>query len=73
MNAQSSLMDAKLSPTLIFALMQQSYSTKGFISNCYAMLIGEYLESFPSSAGKKWEKDMGAIPGDQLEKALEAV
>lgn len=47
-------LNAKLSPTPIFAFLQQSYSTKGFISNCYAMLIGESLESFSSSACEKW-------------------
>lgn len=53
--------------------MQQSHSTKGLISNCYGRLLGVYLESCPSSACERWERDLGDIPGYQWEDALEAV
>lgn len=53
--------------------MQQSCSTKGFISNCYAMLLGVYLESFPSTACERWEADVSEISGNQREESLEAV
>lgn len=62
-----------LSPTPLFALLQQSQSTKGFISNCYAMLLGVYLGRYPNSACERWKRDVGDIPGEQWEEALEAV
>lgn len=53
--------------------MQQSSSTKGFISNCYASLLGVYLERYHSSVCNKWVMDVGDISGDQWEEALENV
>lgn len=71
--AQRSLKAFEMSPTPIFNYMQQSSCTKGFISNCYTMLLGVYLENFPNSACEKWERDVGDISGDLWEEAPEAV
>lgn len=57
----------------IFNLMQQSSSTKGFISMCYAMLLGDFMDRFPSLTFEKWERDFGDIPEEQWEEALESV
>lgn len=47
--------------------------TTGFISRCYAMLLTEFLTSFPLKVGEKWERDLGPFIEDQWEEALQAV
>lgn len=53
--------------------MQQSSSTKGFSSTCYAMLLWDFLDKFPNLPFAKWERDVGDIPEEQWEEALESV
>lgn len=62
-----------LSPTLVFALLQQASSTKGFISSCYASLMEMYLDKYPSLACDRGVRDVGEIPGKLWEEALENV
>lgn len=37
------------------------------------MLLGESLERLPSLAFEKWERDVGELPKEQWEEALESV
>lgn len=61
------------SPTPIFHLLQTATETKGIISQCYLMLLTEFLEEHPIKAMAMWEGDLGPVLGDQWEEALQSV
>lgn len=64
-------MDSILAP--IFHYMEEVISLKGFISNCYSMLLDVFLTGFPLKTTAKWEKDVGALESEQWGEVLQAV
>lgn len=50
-----------------------SIHTKGFISNCYGMLLPSYLGGYPCNAKDKWEQDVGPLKDGLWDIALDSV
>lgn len=65
--------DGILSPTSLFSLIKDAESAKGFISQCYAMLLQSFLKKHPLQVLEKWEKDVGQLTGNQWEEAFQSV
>lgn len=58
---------------LVFHLLSSVTHAKGLISQCYSMLLNDFLEAQPTGLRQRWERDVGPISGDQWEEALQAV
>lgn len=61
------------SPTPLFNLIKRTSTTKGFISQCYSMLLQNFQKKHPLRMLDKWEGDVGRMDGDQWEEALQAM
>ncbi|PIO41169.1 hypothetical protein AB205_0205770, partial [Aquarana catesbeiana] len=64
--AQSKSTDWVSSPTPMFNVIAGANNTKGFISQCYSMLLQNVLNKHPLGMLAKWERDVGPMDGDQL-------
>ena len=61
--AQSRSSEWHLSSTPVFSLIGDAVSLKGFISQCYAILLQNFLGQHPIPVREKWERDMGKLDG----------
>lgn len=61
------------SSTPIFNYINEVTKYKGFILQCYSMLLNSFLRDHPISALSRWERDMDAFEEEQWEEALLAV
>ncbi|XP_040184732.1 uncharacterized protein LOC120917483 [Rana temporaria] len=71
--AQSRSSEWHLSPTPVFSLLGDAVSSKGFISECYAILLQYFLGQHPVMVREKWEKDVGQLDGEQWEEIFQGV
>lgn len=62
-----------LSPTPVFRYVQSVQDTKGFISNCFGMLLPSYLEGCHCNAKENWEQDVGLIDDELCDNVLESI
>lgn len=62
--AQSKSSEWHLLPTPLFSLIRDAESSKGFISQSYAMLLESYLSRPPLRVMDRWERDVGHLEGE---------
>lgn len=62
-----------LEPAPVFNFLLDINTYKGFISDCYAMLLGLVMGDSPLKVMTRWEQDVGAFEEEQWDEALQAV
>lgn len=57
--------DWHLSKAPVFSLLEDAASSKGFISQCYAILLQSMMGRHPLRVRERWEADAGQLDGEQ--------